>query len=108
MVMNYPHIELRSDQRHDVSIPCLCRTSTGYECGVTVSDLSASGCGLAGNWVGLSPGQRVSLSYADGLSATGVLRWSTHKTAGVQFDTRLSAQTVKRLMQAYPSPGKPR
>ena len=101
--MSRPPIELRSDQRHDANIPGRCRTGTGYECFVTVTDLSASGCGLRGNWVGLSPGQRVTLSNAEGLSASGILRWCTHRTAGVQFDTRLSPQTVNRLTKAYPA-----
>lgn len=96
-----PPMQPRRSKRQPVSMPVQCRTQTGMRDRGEISNLSAEGCCVRICGVAFRVGTRVLLRPEGMEGMTGIVRWISGDTAGVEFDRPLYAPVVDHLVTLH-------
>jgi hypothetical protein len=94
---------LRTGPREDVVIPGRCQVGERPAEDVIVTDLSARGCRLRGNSIGVTKTEPVQLWLGDGGPIAARLRWVKKGSLGLAFEAPLDEAVLQPLLDA-PAP----
>ena len=97
---------LRAGPRKLVVIPARCKVGERAVEDVLVTDLSAKGCRLRGNSIGVTKTEPVQLWLADGGPITARLKWVKKGSLGLAFEAALDEAILQPLIDA-PAPPAP-
>jgi hypothetical protein len=106
-----PHILPRADMlrtgaRESVIIPGRCQVGERAVEDVLVTDLSANGCRLRGNSIGVTKTEPVQLWLGDGGPIPARLKWVKKGSLGLAFESPLDDGVLQPLLDA-PAPPVP-
>lgn len=91
---------LRGGARETVVIQGTCRIGERPAEDVLVTDLSAGGCRLRGNSVGVTKTEAVELWVAGTGPIAAKLKWLKQGSVGLAFDTPLADEVLQPLLDA--------
>ena len=97
---------LRGDPREWVIIPARCQVGERLVEEVLVTDLSAKGCRLRGNSVGVTKTEPVQLWLGDAGPIPAKLKWVKKGSIGLVFESALDDIVLQPLLDA-PAPPVP-
>lgn len=92
----------RRSIREPITIPAWCRTATGVRGKITVTDLSADGCGIMTEGMNLAAGKRVQILTGNLEPLPGVIVWCKGNCAGIEFSRRLYRPVVDHMRRTFP------
>jgi hypothetical protein len=91
---------LRAAPREPVVIPGQCQVGDRPVEDVLFTDLSARGCRLRGNSIGVTKAEPVQLWLADAGPFAAKLKWIKKGSIGLAFETPLDADVLQPLLDA--------
>ena len=94
---------LRATPRESVIISAKCQVGDRLAEEVLVTDLSAKGCRLRGNSIGVTKAERVQLWIGDIGPLGAQLKWVKKGSLGLAFEAPLSEEVLRPLLDA-PAP----
>jgi hypothetical protein len=94
---------LRAGPRASVIIPAQCQVGERPAEDVLVTDLSARGCRLRGNSIGVTKAEPVQLWLGEAGTVVARLRWIKGGSLGLAFETALDDTILQELLDA-PAP----
>ena len=92
---------LRTGSRESVVISGTCQLGERPAEAVLVTDLSARGCRLQSDSIGVTKSEPVQLWFADAGPITAKLRWVKQGSLGLAFDVALDQKLLEKLF-AHP------
>jgi hypothetical protein len=102
-----PRIDmLRAGPRESVIIPGKCQVGDRLAEEVLVTDLSAKGCRLRGNSIGVTKTEPVQLWLGDAGPIAAKLKWVKKGSLGLAFEAALDEAVLQPLLDA-PAPPVP-
>ena len=97
---------LRADPRESVVIPGRCQVGERAAEEVLVTDLSARGCRLRGNSIGVTKAEPVQLWLGETGPVAARLKWIKKGSIGLAFESPLDEDVLQPLLDA-PAPPAP-
>ena len=97
---------LRGAPRESVVIPARCQVGDRLAEEVLVTDLSARGCRLRGNSIGVTKAEPVQLWLGDACPIAARLKWIKKGSIGLAFEAALDDGVLQPLLDA-PAPPVP-
>lgn len=95
---------LRTDTRESVVIPGTCQVGERSPEAVLVTDLSASGCRLRGDSIGVTKSEPVQLWLGNAGPISAKLKWVKKGSLGLAFDVSLDEKLLEKLLAAPLAP----
>jgi hypothetical protein len=95
---------LRGATRESVVIPSRCRVGEREVEDVLVTDLSANGCRLRGNSIGVTKTEPVQLWLGELGPVAARLKWIKKGSIGLAFETPLDEDVLQPLLDAPAAP----
>lgn len=95
---------LRAGPRASVIIPGMCQVGERSVEEVLVTDLSARGCRLRGNSIGVTKTEPVQLWLGDAGPIAAKLKWVKKGSIGLAFVSALDEAILQPLLDAPPPP----
>ena len=95
---------LRAAPRESVVIPGQCQVGERPVEEVLFTDLSARGCRLRGNSIGVTKTEPVQLWLGDAGPIAARLKWVKKGSIGLAFESPLDADVLQPLLDAPPPP----
>jgi hypothetical protein len=95
---------LRGAPRESVIIPGKCQVGDRLVEEVLVTDLSARGCRLRGNSIGVTKTEPVQLWLGDAGPIAAKLKWVKKGSIGLAFEAALDEGVLRPLLDAPPPP----
>ena len=95
---------LRTGSRESVVIPGTCQVGERAAEAVLVTDLSARGCRLRGDSIGVTKSEPVQLWLGDAGPITAKLKWVKKGSLGLAFDSALDEKVLEELLAAPIAP----
>jgi hypothetical protein len=89
---------LRTGSRESVVIPGTCQVGERPAEAVLVTDLSARGCRLRGDSVGVTKSEQVQLWFGDAGPFIAKLKWVKKGSLGLAFDASLEESFLEELL----------
>jgi len=90
--------ELRTGSRESVVIPGTCQVGDRLPESVLITDLSAGGCRLRADSIGVTKSEPVQLWFGDVGPILAKLKWIKKGSLGLAFDTRLEDKVLEDLL----------
>ena len=109
MAKKRPHIlprtdALRAAPRDAVIIPGTCQIGERAVEDVLITDLSAKGCRLRGNSIGVTKSEQVQLWLGDAGPIAAKLKWVKKGSLGLAFNDALDEAVLRPLLEAPAAP----